>query len=125
MRKFFGSFLTPPAIKERSSAYDLKQRLDWGEPALTIIDIRSRAEFNAAHIQGAINMPLDQLVSQAQGSLEYSRDIYIYSTTDDEAAEAAKQLRDAGYAYVAELQGGVAAWKAMGYPTESNQAVAV
>jgi 3-mercaptopyruvate sulfurtransferase SseA len=51
--------------------------------------------------------------------LELGRDIYIYGETDEETATAAAQLRAAGYRNVSELRGGVAAWKAVGFPVES------
>jgi rhodanese-related sulfurtransferase len=41
----------------------LKKRLDWGEPALTIIDVRDREAFNTSHITGAVSLPLSQLVT--------------------------------------------------------------
>jgi len=50
--------------------------------------------------------------------LEPNRDIYVYGNTDTESAAAAEALRQAGYASVASLRGGVAAWKAVGFPVE-------
>lgn len=119
MDKFLGIIPTPPPLKAQSRVYDLKARLDWGEPALTIIDVRDRSEFNFSHILGAIPMPLNELVDRALFSLEISRDIYIYGETDEETAEAAVKLRAAGYQNVSQLRGGVAAWKAVDYPVES------
>ena len=119
MYNFLGIFPTPPPLKAQSRVYDLKARLDWGEPALTIIDVRDRTEFNFSHILGAIPMPLNELVDRALSSLEISRDIYIYGETDEETAEAAAKLRAAGYQNVSQLRGGVAAWKAVDYPVES------
>ncbi|MGF1495443.1 MAG: rhodanese-like domain-containing protein [Elainellaceae cyanobacterium] len=117
-------FPNPPALTDRSRVYDLKARLDWGEPALTIVDSRDRIQFNTEHIMGAVAMPLETLVSMAQANLEVDRDIYIYGETDDETAEAAAKLRTAGYLNVSELRGGLSAWKAVGYPTESITAAA-
>ena len=111
---------TPPPLKDHSLVYDLKSRLDWGEPALTIVDVRDREEFNQRHIQGAISMPLPSLVDRAQSSLLPTRDLYIYGGTDEETAEAATLLRTAGYKNVSELRGGAAAWKAVGFPVEST-----
>ncbi len=107
----------------RSRVYDLKARLDWGKPALTIVDVRDRREFYFSHISGAVSMPLSELVSQALKNLEFDRDIYLYSDTDEEAALAATLLRKAGFCNVSELQGGLPAWKAMGYPIEKGIAV--
>nr|WP_315874608.1 rhodanese-like domain-containing protein [Thermocoleostomius sinensis] len=120
MRMRFGFIPVPSPLTSRSRVYELKARLDWGEPALTIIDIRSRCEFNHSHIMGAINMPMNELVERALVSLELVRDIYVYGDTDEEAAAAAAKLRSAGFLNVSEIQGGLPVWKAYGYPTESG-----
>lgn len=116
---FLGIIPLPPPLKAQSLVYDLKARLDWGAPALTIIDVRDRTEFQFSHILGAISLPLDELVNRALATLELTRDIYIYGETDEETAAAAAKLRIAGYENVSELRGGVAAWKAVDYPIES------
>lgn len=109
----------PQSLKSQSNVYELKARLDWGAPALTIIDARDRNEFNNGHILGAISMPEDELVNRALASLELMRDIYVYGEVDEETVEVAAKLRKAGYANVSEIRGGLAAWKAAGYPIES------
>ncbi len=120
MSQFLGLIPTPPPFKAKSLVFELKARLDWGEPALTIIDARDRDEFNFRHISGAIPMPMPELVDRAQSCLENSRDIYIYGETDEETAQAAAKLRNAGFQNVSELRGGVAAWQAVDYPIEST-----
>lgn len=113
----------PEPLKAKSQVNDLKKRLDWGEPALTIIDVRDREAFNTNHILGAISMPMTGLVGQATNNLEFVRDIYVYGETDTETEAAAAQLRQAGFENVAELIGGLAAWKAAGYPIEGQSTV--
>jgi rhodanese-related sulfurtransferase len=108
----------PEPIKAQSSVTDLKQRLDWGEPALTIIDVRSRDAFNVGHIMGAISVPMGKLVEKVQNSLETNRDIYIYGDNEEETATAVSALKDAGYERVAQLLGGLSAWQKSGYPVE-------
>lgn len=110
---------TPPPLKARSLVYDLKGRLDWGDPALTIIDVRDRNEFHFSHITGAIPMPANELIDRALNSLPLTRHIYIYGETDEETSEAATNLRAAGYKNVSEIRGGLAAWKAVGFPIEA------
>ena len=117
-------FPTPQPLKSVSTVFDLKDRLDWGEPALTIIDVRNRVMFNANRISGAISMPIDELVARASASLESERDIYVYGGTDEETANAATKLRDAGYENVAELMGGLGAWQAAAGATEGSLATA-
>ena len=109
---------TPPGLKAQTSANDLKARLEWGEPAFTIIDVRDRNTFNDGHIMGAMAMPMEEVVERVKSSLEVSRDIYVYGETDEQTATAAAQLRAAGFVQVAELKGGLPAWKAIGGPTE-------
>ncbi|NEQ95992.1 MAG: rhodanese-like domain-containing protein [Cyanothece sp. SIO2G6] len=114
----------PQPIKPQSSAQALKERLDWGEPALTIIDVRSRAVYNNRHITGALSAPINDALTSVVASLEYSRDIYVYGETDEQTAEAATQLRTAGYQNVAELKGGLSGWQAVNGPVEGSMAIA-
>lgn len=108
----------PEALKPRSTPDDLKCRLDWGEPALTIVDLRDRPDFQCQHVQGAVSIPLMALVDTATANLERERDIYVYADSDKVAAAGADLLEQAGYTKVALLLGGLDAWKAAGYPAE-------
>ena len=104
---------TPPDATPKSSAQALKERLQWGEPGLTIIDARDRESFLEERITGAM------LMSDVS-SLEKNREIYVYSDTDEEAAQAAQKLRQSGFESVSQLQGGIAGWKAVQGPTEGR-----
>jgi rhodanese-related sulfurtransferase len=108
-----------PPIQPQSDVHRLKSRLEWGEPAFTILDVRDRDAYNLGRIMGAMPFPVDQLVDRA-GSLAKSRDIYVYGESDEQTAQAAQLLRNAGYVHVSELKGGLAAWKAVGGPTEGT-----
>lgn len=111
------------SLKIKSTPQDLKQRLDWGEPALTIVDARTREAFNVSRIMGAISLPESELSERAIKSIELTRDIYIYSISDEKTQEIANILRNIGFKNVSELNGGLAAWKALGYPIEGNSAI--
>lgn len=113
-----GIIPSQPPIDAQSNVHELKSRLEWGEPALTILDVRDRVTYNDGHIMGAMSMPTDKLVEIAKNSIALSRDIYIYGETDEETAQAAAQLRSAGFEHISELKGGLPAWKAVGGPTE-------
>ncbi|PSB26709.1 rhodanese-like domain-containing protein [Stenomitos frigidus] len=113
---------TPPGLKAESSAHDLKSRLEWGEPALTILDVRDRESFNRGHIMGAMPMPLDRLVDSAK-SIDQVRDIYVYGATNEETNQAATKLREAGFRNVATLKGGLEGWKAIEGSTEGPDEV--
>ncbi len=110
-------------LSPASRVIDLKHRLAWGEPALTILDVRDRAAYNRSRIMGALSMPMTDLVERAIATVELTRDIYVYGETDDETAIVAQVLRTAGFLSVSELRGGLAAWKALGYPIEGYPVV--
>lgn len=107
-----------PPIDAQSDVHQLKSRLEWGEPAFTILDVRDRMTYNEGHIMGAMPMAMDELVDRATPSLAKSRDIYVYGANDEETNQAAQALRSAGFEHVSALKGGLAAWKAVGGPTE-------
>lgn len=112
--------IIPPQqpIAAQSDAHTLKSRLEWGEPAFTILDVRDRTTYNQGHILGAIPTPIDELVERAISSLDKSRDIYVYGANEQETAEAAQQLRSNGFGHVSQLKGGLTGWKEIGGPTE-------
>lgn len=111
---------TPPKLKAQVSGSELKSRLEWGEPALTILDVSDRQVFNQGHIMGAMSMPSEEVVDRANSSLDHDRDIYIYGETDEQTTEAANRLRQVGFRAVAELRGGLAGWKAIAGSTEGS-----
>lgn len=116
--------MTAPGIdKPKSSAQALKERLEWGEPGFTIVDVRDREAFNHSRIMGAIPMPLNdpETAEVTKNSLEARREIYIYGDSEEQAQAAANQLRSEGYHEVTELQGGLAAWQAIGGPVEGTE----
>ncbi|NJO79026.1 MAG: rhodanese-like domain-containing protein [Cyanobacteria bacterium RM1_2_2] len=101
----------PPGFHSQASVHELKSRLQWGEPGLTIIDVRDHDTYNKSRISGAMNMPIERLPGMASASLQVDRDIYVYGADASQTAEAASTLREAGFQKVAELQGGLFAWQ--------------
>lgn len=99
---------------KQATAHELKSRLNWGEPGLTIVDVRDRNTFAECSIQGSMNMPIETLSETAKSSLQSKRDIYVYGSDSAETAAAAATLRQVGFSQVAELVGGVEAWREIG-----------
>ncbi|MGV0106910.1 hypothetical protein NSTCB13_05754 [Nostoc sp. DSM 114160] len=49
-----GGIIPPqPPIEAQTDAHTLKSRLEWGEPAFTILDVRDRATFNEGSHYGS------------------------------------------------------------------------
>jgi rhodanese-related sulfurtransferase len=109
---------TPPHLHPIATPHELKSRLEWGEPALTILDIRDSSTFRECHIMGAMNAPAEDIVAIAEASLSQKRDIYIYGQTDQEAASAASLLREAGFEHIAQVEGGLDLWQEIGGAVE-------
>ena len=112
----------PQTFERFTAPEDLKARLDWGEPAFTIIDVRDRTQYNEQRIQGAIHYNPDELVERVQQTLELDRDIYIYADDEGAASIAAAKLDEAGFKKVAVLEGGLNAWQAASGVVEGRAA---
>ena len=104
---------TPPEATPVSSAQALKERLQWGEPGLTIIDARDREAFLEERITGA-------MLLEDVNDLSQEREIYVYGGSDAETKEVANKLRNSGMKSVSQIQGGLAGWKAVQGPTEGR-----
>ena len=114
---------TPPQQQlPVSSAQALKQRLDWGEPALTILDARDSETYLQEHITGAMSIASDDLIARFINSLAKNREIYIYGDNDTQANLAADKFRTEGFTNVSQLQGGLPGWKAISGSTEGRAA---
>ena len=88
-------------------------------PDVLLVDVRTPGEYEAAHIAGSINLPLDQvdahlrrIVSDAGGRL------VLVCQSGARATQAQQKLTAAGLTDVAVLTGGVNAWTAAGGPVQ-------
>jgi rhodanese-related sulfurtransferase len=83
-----------------------------------VVDVREEGAFTAAdHLLYASSLPLSRLELSAPDLLP-RRDVRLVAMDADEtlAPRAARRLAELGYADVSVLTGGVAAWKAAGFP---------
>ncbi len=106
------------------SAAELKALLDQDHFAL---DVRSNADFAAAHIPKSVNIALSgQFASWAGALLGLSQNPILIADTPEQYAEARVRLARVGLEKCrGSLKGGVAAWKAAGYPLSSLVEVSV
>ena len=109
---------------DASETTKLKWRLNWGEPALSIIDIRDREDFRKERISGAMSMPFNELKARATAAFESIRDIYVYGESDESTAQAVSMLKEAGFASVAAIPGGLNSWKEISGAIEGSEATA-
>lgn len=75
----------------------------------TLVDVRTPAEFEGGHIEGAINAPVDD-IQTASASWDKATPVIVYCATGSRSANAAGYLTAQGFSNVYDLPGGVAAW---------------
>ena len=95
----------------------LKDEMEQG--GVTLIDVRTPAEFSEVHIEGSQLMPLDRLRAE-----EIKGDsCVLVCRSGKRAAQAKEKLEAAGYANLRLLEGGVTAWEEAGLPVNRGKAV--
>jgi rhodanese-related sulfurtransferase len=100
-----------PAEVSAGEAYDMYQT------GATFIDVRTRAEWERGHIPGSRLIPLDDLPNRLD-EVPRDEEIVVVCTLGPRSREGAAILRQAGFARVTCLSGGLLAWNAAGYPEE-------
>jgi hydroxyacylglutathione hydrolase len=99
---------------------DLRQATDAvaaGRGAL--LDVRSRAEWAAGHLPGAVNLPLGELEQRIE-EVPPGRPLIVQCQTGARAAIAVSLLRARGLQDVLLYAGGFAEWSAAGQATETS-----
>ena len=75
-----------------------------------LLDVRSEGEYNEEHIEGALNIPDDELGERAADELpDKNALILIYCRSGRRSANAANELIDSGYKNVYDF-GGIIDW---------------
>jgi cysteine synthase/rhodanese-related sulfurtransferase len=84
-----------------------------------VIDVRAPARYDAAHVAGAVNIPLRELGNSAS-RLPADKDHPIVCVCDvgNISANGMLYLKSLGYSNVKSLSGGTRAWIQGGFPTE-------
>ena len=67
------------------------------------------------HIEGAINIPLDEL-QQRLAEINFTDKILVYCRTGNRSTQAAKILVENRFSNFYHMQGGIIAWEQNGYP---------
>ncbi len=85
---------------------ELERLIDRG---VRVIDVRTTGEFEAGHIPGAENVPVDEVASAA-ASWDRDEPIALYCATGERSAYAMRVLTAAGFTHVYNLARGIIAW---------------
>jgi rhodanese-related sulfurtransferase/DNA-binding transcriptional ArsR family regulator len=106
-------FLARCGVMEPVDSEDLLERVRRGE--VTVLDVRPSEEYRAAHIPGALSIPLDNL-ERRLGELPRDREVVAYCRGPYcvLAVEAVEVLKAHGFRAV-RLEDGVPDWRARGF----------
>jgi rhodanese-related sulfurtransferase len=96
---------------------ELRDRLASEKP-LWILDVRTPAEFETAHIDGSYNVPLDVLNdrgSDVARQLDQSHEIVLVCRSGQRATQAAELLQSEGVTGGSVLENGISDWEGQGF----------
>lgn len=111
--------LSPPSPVRSISPHSLHAVLREGRPC-TILDVRTPAEFESAHLPGTHALPLNELSPAALQKLALApgTDLYLLCQSGGRARRAADQLAAAGVSGCTVVEGGLDACITAGLPVE-------
>ena len=89
-------------------------------PETRLLDVRTPGEFEAEHIAGAYNVPLDTLSEHgAEIRAAVAEPVVLVCRSGQRARKAEQALQSAGMSNLHVLDGGMTAWTAAGLPVRS------
>jgi rhodanese-related sulfurtransferase len=98
-------------LQERLRAHDVR-----------LIDVRTPAEYDAAHIAGSYNVPLAQLREHREElSRHLDDEVVLVCRSGARAGQAEQSLAAGGLPGLRILEGGISAWEAAGAPVERGR----
>jgi rhodanese-related sulfurtransferase len=98
-------------MKGEVSVQELKELMEKGP--ITLVDVRSPEEFNDGAVEGAVNMPVQELPVLAK-ELK-GKTVYLMCRSGGRSMIAFRQLEALGFEDIYNVKGGILAWIKQGY----------
>lgn len=95
---------------------DEVRALTAADDSVAILDVRTPAEYESAHIPGAVNIPLDKLDGQLAALARREASTILVCRSGARATQAQEKFTGAGCTTPSVLEGGVMAWQQAGAP---------
>jgi rhodanese-related sulfurtransferase len=113
------SVLFAPSLLPRGGYGDVTvqeaRRLIEDKPDLALLDVRTESEYEEGHIEGAVNIPVQEL-SVRFDELSPEDELLIYCRTGNRSAQAVDILLDLGFTKIYHMDEGIKGWTEAGYP---------
>lgn len=104
----------------KMDATSLRQRIVQGN--LPVLDVRGASEYEAGHLEGALNIPLGYLEQRLQ-EVPAQQEFVVHCQAGGRSAIAASILAAHGFSQHIDMAGGFAAWEKAGLPVEKERPV--
>ena len=89
-----------------------------GDPDFVLLDVRTRKEFDAERIAGAVIVDYNSpSFRENMAKLDRSKSYLVYCRTGNRTNGAVKVMRELGFPNVIVFPGGITKWKEAGFPT--------
>jgi len=110
MKKIFSLIVCVLLLTACGTGYDTidsNKAMELIEDNAIVIDVRTSTEYDTGHIEGSINIPVENI-----SSIDYGKDsiIIVYCASGMRSSTAADTLVDLGYTNVYNLDGGLINW---------------
>lgn len=116
--KLVNTYLTAKDNLDPIPAGELLERAK--QDLVTVLDVRPKEEFEAGHVEGAINIPIEELEQHLE-QFDPAQEIVAYCRGPHciLAFDAVAQLREKGF-QARRLENGYPEWKVAGLPIEED-----
>jgi molybdopterin/thiamine biosynthesis adenylyltransferase/rhodanese-related sulfurtransferase len=113
---------TPVGIREIAPEHAREQLAESDAPLL--LDVRTDRERSVSYIPGSVHLPMAEVEARiAEVSPDPDKPIITYCATGRRSLDILPTLAALGYENGTSMAGGIVAWQALGYPTESPSAL--
>ena len=98
------------------SAQEVKKAIDNKENYI-LLDVRTPQEFSRGKIEGAINVPVDDVPQKIERVIpDKNAIIYVYCLSASRSPIAVEMMQELGYKKAFNMEHGLMAWRIYKYP---------
>jgi rhodanese-related sulfurtransferase len=91
---------------------ELKDRSD-----VLVLDVREQWEYDEGHIPGVTHIPMNEIPNRLS-EIPAEQTVLVTCRSGNRSGQVAEFLRGKGYENVHNMDGGILAWEAAGYPVD-------
>jgi phage shock protein E len=120
----FAALISGLSLAADEPAKDAPVKIEQAEQKIAegvqLLDVRTPEEWKEGYLKGAkrIGIAEKDFVEKSKATLDPKKPVLVYCRSGGRSAKAVKQLREAGFTTVYDMDGGITAWLKAGKPVE-------